>query len=297
MKIFDCFMYFDEDLILDLRLNYLNEYVDHFVVVESKYAHNGEKREPKFDIKRFEKYKDKIIYLLIEYQVKDSYPIHNSDSPDEINGKKIMNALKRENFQRNFLLKGLEKANDEDWIIVSDLDEIPDLEKNNLRECQSKIVFFKQIMIYYKLNLYLEKFPWIGSKACKKKELKSPQWLRNVKDRIYPWWRFDILFSDSKYSNIKIFDDGGWHFSYVKSPKQIEEKLSSYLHHVEYELNPLGEKKISELIKERRTVYNLKVDSKKNKFDKSLKLKKLDINLLPRYVKDNLKKFDDWIEK
>ena len=58
MKIFDCFMYFDEDLILDLRLNYLNEYVDHFVVVESKYAHNGEKREPKFDIKRFEKYKD-----------------------------------------------------------------------------------------------------------------------------------------------------------------------------------------------------------------------------------------------
>ena len=73
--------------------------------------------------------------------------------------------------------------------------------------------------------------------------------------------------------------------------------MSSYLHHVEYELNPLGEKKISELIKEKRAVYNLKVDSKKNKFDKSLKLKKLDINLLPRYVKDNLKKFDDWIEK
>ena len=181
MKIFDCFMYFDEDLILDLRLNYLNKYVDHFVIVESKFAHNGKKREPKFDIKRFEKFKDKITYLLIDYQEKDSYPIKDNDSPDEINGKKIMNALKRENFQRNFLFRGLEKANDEDWIIVSDLDEIPDLENNNLRECRSKIVFFKQVMIYYKLNLYLEEFPWIGSKACKKKRIKIASMAKKYK--------------------------------------------------------------------------------------------------------------------
>ena len=73
MKIFDCFMYFDEDLILDLRLNYLNKYVDHFVIVESEYSHNGVKREPRFDINKFKNFKDKIIYLLVSDKSKDFY--------------------------------------------------------------------------------------------------------------------------------------------------------------------------------------------------------------------------------
>ena len=208
-----------------------------------------------------------------------------------------MNALKRENHQRNFLLKGLTNANDEDWIIISDLDEIPDLKFNNLKECKNKIVFFKQLMIYYKLNLFLEEFPWIGSKACKKKDLVSPQWLRNIKDRNYPWWRIDTFFSKTKYSNIKIFDNGGWHFSYIKSPEQIEKKLKSYLHHAEYELNPIGKDKIYELIKEKKTVYNLKVDSRSNKFKDGNKLKKLNLNLLPNYINDNIHKFNGWIEE
>ena len=65
MKIFDCFMYFDEDIVLDVRLNYLNKYVDKFVIVESRYNHKGEKREPQFNIEKFSKFKEKIIYLLI----------------------------------------------------------------------------------------------------------------------------------------------------------------------------------------------------------------------------------------
>ena len=182
----------------------------------------------------FEKYKDKIIYLLIEYQVKDSYPIHNSDSPDEINGKKIMNALKRENFQRNYCYQKIKDFSQDDLIIVNDLDEIPNLEVNNLKDSKNKFVFFNQLMIYYKLNLYLQDFPWVGSKACKKKYLKSPQWLRNIKDRIYPWWRLDILFSEKKFSDIKLYQNGGWHFSYIKNPKDIEilssaPKFQSYL--------------------------------------------------------------------
>ena len=297
MKIFDCFMYFDEDLILDIRLNYLDKYVDKFVIVESKYNHNGEKREPKFNIKKFSKFENKIKYLLIEDQEKNFYEVKDTDSSKEIVEKKIMNALKRENFQRNFISKGLLDANDEDWIIISDLDEIPDLSNNNLRECKNKIVFFEQIMIYYKLNLYLDEFPWIGSKACKKIDLKSPQWLRNVKDKIYPWWRIDVFFSTIKYLDIKIFKNGGWHFSYIKSPENIEKKLKSYLHHAEYELNPLGKEKISRLIVEKKAVYNLNVDSRGNKFEKGAQLKKLDFNLLPQYVKDNIDKFKDWIEK
>ena len=297
MKIFDCFMYFDEDLILDLRLNYLNDFVDKFVIVESRYSHNGEKRKPQFDIKKFKKFENKITYLLIDHHKKDFFSIKDTDSLNEIAGKKVMNALKRENYQRNFLINGLIEAADEDWIIISDLDEIPNLEINNLKECENKIVFFKQIMIYYKLNLYLAEFPWIGSKACKKSVLRSPQWLRNVKDRNYPWWRLDTFFSKTKYSNINIFENGGWHFSYIKNPEGIERKLKSYLHHAEYEMNPIDKEKISKLIEEKKAIYNLKVDSRLNKFDEGNKLKKLDLSLLPQYVKDNISIFNDWIEK
>ena len=290
-------MYFDEDLILDVRLNYLNKFVDQFVIVESVYSHNGEKRNPQFDIKKFKKFENKITYLLIDHQEKDFLPIKDTDTLNEVAGKKVMNALKRENYQRNFLINGLIEATDEDWIIISDLDEIPNLEMNNLKECENKIVFFKQIMIYYKLNLYLAEFPWIGSKACKKSVLKSPQWLRNIKDRNYPWWRLDTFFSKTKYSNINIFENGGWHFSYIKNPEGIERKLKSYLHHAEYEMNPIDKEKISKLIEEKKAVYNLKVDSRLNKFDEGNKLKKLDLSLLPQYVKDNISMFSDWIEK
>ena len=297
MKIFDCFMYFDEDLILDVRLNYLNKFVDQFVIVESAYSHNGEKRKPQFDIKKFKKFENKITYLLIDHQEKDFFSIKETDTLNEKAGKKVMNALRRENYQRNFLINGLIKATDEDWIIISDLDEIPNLEMNNLKECENKIVFFKQIMIYYKLNLYLAEFPWIGSKACKKSALKSPQWLRNIKDRNYPWWRLDAFFSKTKYSNINIFENGGWHFSYIKNPEGIERKLKSYLHHAEYEMNPIDKEKISKLIEEKKAIYNLKVDSRLNKFDDGNKLTKLDLSLLPQYVKDNISMFSDWIEK
>ncbi len=296
MKIFDCLMYFDEDLILDIRLNYLDKFVDHFVIVESVYNHNGQKRKPRFDINKFKKFENKIIYILIDHEGEIFSDIKKDDNDDQIARKQIMNALKRENYQRNYLINGLTKADAEDWIIISDLDEIPNLEINNLRENTNKIVFFKQLMIYYKLNLYLKDFPWIGSKACKKKDLKSPQWLRNIKDRNYSWWRIDTLFSNTKYSNIKIFENGGWHFSYIKSPENIEKKLRSYLHHTEYELNPLNPEKISNLIKQKKTVYNLKVDSRSNKFRDGNTLEKLNFNDLPKYVKDNLKKFNDWMD-
>ena len=297
MKIFDCFMYFDEDLVLDLRLNSLDKFVDQFVIVESTYNHKGEKRKPLFDIGKFKKFQHKINYILIEDEPSNLKKILNSDKSGKKINKQIMNALKRENYQRNSILRGLKNASEDDWIIISDLDEIPNLEMIDLRKMKDKFVFFKQLMIYYKLNLALKDFPWIGSKACRKKNLKSPQWLRNIKDRNYSWWRIDTLFSDTKYSNIKILNEGGWHFSYIKSPENIEKKLKSYLHHIEFEQNPLSASKIEELINKRQTVYDLKADSRTNKFIESNKLEKLDLNFLPRYVKDNLEKFSEWVEK
>jgi len=297
MKIYDCFMYFDEDVVLDVRLNYLNKYVDKFVIIEAEYNHKGEKRKPKFDIKNFHTFKDKIIYLLVNQEAPFIEKINSLDNEDKKGGKLIMNALKRENFQRNHIANGLTEAADEDWIIISDLDEIPNLKDNNLKDIKSPLVFFKQLMMYYKFNLILENYPWIGSKACKKKNLKSPQWLRNIKDRTYFWWRLDAFFSETKYIKIKIIENGGWHFSYLKSPENIEKKLKSYLHHTEYELNPVGIKNIKEMIVNKKTIYNLKVDSRSNKFDGGNKLEKIDLNLLPSYILKNKKKFKEWIEE
>ena len=62
MKIFDCFMYFDEEVVLDLRLNILNKYVDYFVIVESTFTHKGDKRKLKFNHEKFRKFKNKIMY-------------------------------------------------------------------------------------------------------------------------------------------------------------------------------------------------------------------------------------------
>ena len=297
MKIFDCFMYFDEDLVLDLRLNYLDKFVDKFVIVESTYNHKGEKRKPLFNIKNFQKFEDKITHLLVDEEVPGLMKIEADDSRDEKSGKLIMNAVKRENFQRNFISKGLNEAKNEDWIIISDLDEIPNLEENNLINLKEPLVFFKQLMIYYKFNLLLKDYPWIGPKACKKENLQSPQWLRSIKDRAYPWWRIDTLFSKDKYIKIKIIENGGWHFSYIKNAEDIEKKLKSYLHHLEYELNPLGVDKIDQLIKSRKTIYNLKVDSKMNKFDGQNQLQKIDLNLLPSYIIKNKESFKEWIEE
>jgi len=289
-------MYFDEDIVLDLRLNYLDKYVDKFVIVESIYSHKGERRKPQFNINKFEKFKEKIIYLLVNEEPNSIKTVDKDYSDKKKTGRLIMNALRRENFQRNYINNGLSQASDDDWIIISDLDEIPDLKNYDLKESMHSLIFFKQLMIYYKFNLVLENYPWIGSRACKKKYLKSPQWLRNIKDRSYPWWRLDILFSDSKYTKIQIVENGGWHFSYIKNANDIEKKLKSYLHHREYDLNPVGIKNIQEMINNNKTIYNLKVDSRSNKFDGENKLKKINFDLLPSYILENKNKFKDWIE-
>ena len=207
-----------------------------------------------------------------------------------------MNALKRENYQRNGITNGLKEASADDLILISDVDEIPNLSNLELENINNEIILFKQNFYYYKFNLKLEDMPWLGTKACKFKELKSPQWLRNVKDKKYPFWRLDILFSNKKYSNIKFIENGGWHFSNMKSPAEIEKKMRTYLHHREYDINPLGEEKIKEIIKSKKSIYNLRADMKNEKFDGTQNLKPTDGSELPNYIKINKKKYSNWIE-
>jgi len=296
MKIFDCFMYFDEDVILDLRLNTLDKKVDYFVIVESNFTHKGDNRDLKFDYKKFSKFKDKIIYLIYDEKPKQLEKIDENDSHGQKNKKYIFNAIYRENGQRNFINEGLKIAEDDDLILISDVDEIPNLRNINLTDFKEKLIFFNQEMFYYKFNLKLPNYNWVGTKSCKKKHLKSPQWLRNIKDKKYPFYRLDTLFSETKYSNIKFINEGGWHFTNIKSADEIRHKLKSYLHHREFDVNPLSVNEIDNLIKNQQAIYDLKVDKKVQKIGHGNKLEKYDLKKLPSYINDNLDKFKKWID-
>jgi beta-1,4-mannosyl-glycoprotein beta-1,4-N-acetylglucosaminyltransferase len=295
MKIFDCFMYFDEEIVLDIRLNMLNPVVDYFVIVESKFTHKGDKRNLKFDINKFTEFKDKIIYLIFDEEPGDIESLLDKDIEDEKTRKLILNAARRENSQRNFIMKGLENANNDDLILISDVDEIPNLEEINFENIKNQIILFKQDMFYYKLNLKLPDLIWSGTKACKKKYLKSPQWLRNIKDKKYPFYRFDTFFSEKKYINIEFVNNGGWHFSNIKTPSEIEHKLKSYLHHREFDINPISIKDIENIIKNKQAIYDLKVDKNVNKIGNGSKLEDYPLVKLPQYLKNNIEKYKNWL--
>ena len=289
-------MYYDEDLVLELRLNILDKVVNNFVIVESKYTHSGEKRKLLFDINKYSKFKDKINYIILENEPHNLEIINDDDTEDKKNSKYIMNALKRENFQRNEITRGLIEANQDDLILISDVDEIPNLFNLDFNKINNEIILFKQNFYYYKFNLKLEDVLWLGTKACKYKNLKSPQWLRNIKDKKYPFWRLDVLFSNKKYSNLKFIENGGWHFSNMKTPAEIEKKMRTYLHHREYDIKPLGTKKIEEIIKSKKSIYNLKVDMKTEKIDGTQNLKVTDKSELPDFIKENSIKYSNWME-
>ncbi len=196
--IYDCFSYLDEDLLLNLRLNILNKYVDYFVIVEGNRTWQNNSKELKFDIKKYEKFKDKIIYIKV------------TDFPD---GR---DPYLRENHQRNSILKGLINSKDQDIIIISDLDEIPNPEVFKNFKKEMRFAVFKQKHFYYKFNLQSKNNPyWLGSRICLKKYLISPQWLRDLKFKKRPFWRLD------KFRLNNIIENGGWHFCNLKKPESL----------------------------------------------------------------------------
>ncbi len=296
MRIFDCFMYFDEEIVLDTRLNCLNQYVDYFVIIESSYTHSGVKRDLKFNIKKFDRFKNKIIYKIYDEIPNRIFKINDSDSETIKSHKYIENAILRENGQRNYILEGIKDADDEDLILISDVDEIPNLSKVNFKEIKEKIILFKQDMFYYKFNLKLPNMEWTGTKGCKKKDLISPQWLRNIKDRKYPFFRIDTFFSKDKYISVKIVKNGGWHFSNIKAPEEIEHKLKSYLHHREFDADSLNTEQIKDIMNKKKAIYDLNVDKTINKIGTGDQLEKYKIENLPEEIKSNLDKYKEWLD-
>ncbi len=267
MAIYDCFQYFNEEHIADLRFNILDKYVDYFVIVESTVNHQGETKKLQFDIKKYKKFKNKIKYIIVD------------DTPEKIKKSHKGGESLVEQYQRNSLMKVLSKADDEDIIILSDVDEIPDLNKLNLFDKKNYAVF-SQKMFMYKINfLNLNENNWHGSKICLKKNLKSPQWLRNLKFKKYPFWRID------KPKNIQIIENGGWHFAYLQSPENISKKIKSFAHGEFNKKHLVDEKKIQERIRKGEDV-----------FERGFKIQKVNIDeTYPEYIQQNLDKMKIWI--
>ena len=139
---------------------------------------------------------------------------------------------------------------------------------------------------------------WLyDSKTGKKKNLKSPQWIRNIKNKKFGFWRLDTFFSETKYINKIIINDGGWHFSNLKSPADIEIKLKSYLHHRDFEVENIDLKEISRLMRNNETIYDMYADKTENKFtEKKRKLSLFPKGKLPHYIQSHESKFKDWLD-
>jgi len=266
MAIYDCFQYFNEDHVLDLRFNILNEKVDYFIISESTRTHQGKDKKLNFNINNFSKFKHKIKYIVADYQKKINFENHTG-------GESVI-----EQHQRNSLSEGLIDANDSDLIILSDSDEIPDLTKLNQIKENTKFTAFSQMMFMYKLNIQnLNESNWIGSKMSLKKNFPNPQKLRNLKFKEYPFWRFD----KTRLQIIK----GGWHFSFLQKPSEIAKKIKSYSHGEFNKEQITDEKKIEEKIAKNEDIFGRRIE-----------LKKISINEeYPYFIQKNQNILKDWI--
>ena len=296
MNLYDCFMYFDEDLLLDLRLNTLDEYVKKFVITEATYTHNGNKKNLNFNINNFKKFKDKIEYIVVDKQPDNILNLSENDTKVQRGEKLILNGMARDYFQRENLSRGLSEAQEEDLILISDLDEIPDIKQLDASKIKNNIIIFEQKMFYYKFNLFYDDYTWFGTKAVKRKKFLSPQWLRNIKGKNYPKWRLDTLFSKKKYSNLIFVKNGGWHFTCLRTAEELEKKLLNFAHHYEYEESGLNLDNLKKLISEKRVMYDHNIDQKGYKWSGKSKLKNYETKLLPKYIYSNIDKFSKWLD-
>ena len=294
MKIFDCTTFYNEKLMMDVRFNILDKYVSKFVVVESLFSHSGKKKKLNFDINDYSKFKDKIIYIVIENQPDDL--IKNEETIDSPS-KKRLNSIKRIEQSYEYMMNGLKEALDDDLIMLSDNDEIPNLSSINLNILKNDFIIFEQLFFYYKFNLLYDRMKWYGTKACKKKKLKKLSSLRALKNKKYPFWRIDTLFSDIKQIDLKIIKDGGWHFTNLKTPTDLFEKLKNFGHHDEFELSNINVDTLKKKIDKKEVFYNHSLDkSDKLKWNDNYKLKKIDNKFLPEYLITNYEKYKEWFD-
>ena len=294
MKVFDCTAYFDEELMMDIRFNILNNHVSKFIVVESRYSHSGKKKKLNFNLKRFSEFRHKILYLVIEDEPKNLLEIKNNDTDSAI---KRLNSIKRLEQARNYMMEGLKDASEDDVVLLSDSDEIPNLDVCDIKNIDKDIYIFEQKMFNYKFNLYYDLIPWFGTRACKIKNLKSFAWLKDLKIKKYPLWRIDVLFSDLKSNKVKIIKNAGWHFNNLLTAEKLYNKLINQGHHNEFDDSGITLENLKAKIENRLAFYNHKADKKdNNKYNFEYKLKKISDDQLPRYLVGNKEKYQKWFD-
>ena len=210
-KIIDCITFFDNNYIFDLRYNIIKDHVDKFLVCESSYDHKNQPKKINFDLNKKYLNNPKIQHIVLE----KPFPKNN-------------NAWQNQAIQREFILKNLNFANNEDLIFFSDPDEIPNPNLLNNFNLKKKYGIFLQKFYNYKFNLFNPyETPWEGTRVCRKKDLKSIDFMREKikkKNLKYNFFRFD------KEKNIEIFANGGWHFNNLMSPELISKKLKTFAH-------------------------------------------------------------------
>ena len=297
MKLFDCSLYYDEDLVLNTRLNILDKYFDKFIICESKYTHSGRKKKLNFDINKFSDFKDKIVYVINDQEPSDLLYQKGENEKKELPEHFRYNAIKRIAFQRNTLMKAVEQlASPNDFIFYSDNDEIPNMENFAKYKETNDIVIFEQKLFYYKFNLLFDRIFWYGTKAVKKKKLINFEWLRQVKPKKYNFYRLDTFFKKDKYINLKIIKNGGWHFTRVISPEEIHQKELDAEHHDEYRASNKNPARIKDLIERRVIDHDHIADRKNSKYGNEFKLKVISMDELPEYIKMNWKKYEEFLD-
>ena len=271
-KIFDCITFFQENLQAELRFNILDSIVDQFIVCESRYDHRGIEKKINFNKSIFPKFENRINHLILE----EKFPTKNIPWQNQA-------------FQREYIFNGLKKADENDLIMFSDPDEIPNPKKLKNIKLKKKYAIFLQNMYTYKFNIFNQyESPWEGTRICKKKDLKSIDWLRQkvlAKNTKYPFWRID------KEKDIELIENGGWHFNYLLTPSQISKKLKS-LAHTDWDY---GENLTKD---EFFSIKNIeeKIKNKKDLFNRNYNYKKINIDdSFPEYIFQNLEKFKEWI--
>lgn len=234
MRIFDCFPFFNELDLLELRLRELGDTVDRFVLVEANETQTGLPKPFVFEQNkaRFARWADKIIH------VKVTFP---ADLPRAEGKYARMGGWEREHYQRNQIARGLETAAPDDLVIVSDLDEI--VRAQALRRCVETGVARRRLLVFaqshhrFRLDLIAPGGPWLlGSRAVLRRHLRTPQSLRRARvrrrrRRFVPdavdarLLQLRNLMSSGIGLPVEIVEDGGWHFTSIGSFEDFARKM------------------------------------------------------------------------
>jgi beta-1,4-mannosyl-glycoprotein beta-1,4-N-acetylglucosaminyltransferase len=273
-KIYDCFCYFNEDMILELRLETLWDVVDVFVIAEATYTQAGEPKPINFLPERFAKYMSKIRHLVVD---------HKPQGPNDF--------WKNENYQRNYLKNGLTDAQPDDWVLVSDLDEIPRPE--TIVTYNPKYLrgdFEQDCYGYFLNNLWLgeggSRF-WPGSKvttyrhfvgffksnATSVRIYKSSGLLRSLNRKLFK------LFRTQKIKN------GGWHFTWMFKIEDIIKKIESMAHQEYNKPEFKNPEYILKMIHNGRDFHKPKSRFQAQEINESF----------PRFLIDNQSRYQDWL--